>query len=232
MRAGEILGFAGLEGAGVMDVFRVLFGLDMLTGGEVIYQHKKQTVRNPSEAIKLGWGLIPVSRREQGLMIDWSIRKNETLVILDKLLNRLGLIDRSREMHTAQDYIQQLNITTDSLDKRVINLSGGNQQKVVVAKWLATGPKVLILADPTRGVDVGAKAEIYRLCDQLARQGLALLFTSSEVTEIIGLCDRTLAFYKGKVLEEFQRVGTTKAAVMQVIASGAGSKDGAELLPE
>jgi ABC-type sugar transport system ATPase subunit len=165
-------------------------------------------------------------------MIDWSIRKNETLVILDQLLNRLGLIDRSREMHTAQDYIQQLNITTDSLDKRVINLSGGNQQKVVVAKWLATGPKVLILADPTRGVDVGAKAEIYRLCDQLARQGLALLFTSSEVTEIIGLCDRTLAFYKGKVLQEFQRVGTTKAAVMQVIASGAGSKDGIELLPE
>jgi ribose transport system ATP-binding protein len=225
VRAGEILGFAGLEGAGVMDVFRVLFGLDVPASGEVIYQDRKQNVRNPSEAIKLGWGLIPVSRREQGLMIDWSIRRNSTLVILDRLLNRLGLIDRAKEGRAAQDYVKQLNIATDSLDKKVINLSGGNQQKVVVAKWLATGPKLLILADPTRGVDVGAKAEIYRLCDQLARQGLALLFTSSEVTEIIGLCDRTLAFYKGKVLQEFQRSGTTKAAVMQVIASGASGED-------
>jgi ribose transport system ATP-binding protein len=221
VRAGEILGFAGLEGAGVMDVFRVMFGLDSPAGGEVIYQHKKQVVRNPSEAIKIGWGLIPVSRREQGLMLEWSIRKNATLVILDKLLNKIGLIDKPREAHTAQDYVKQLNIATDSLDKKVINLSGGNQQKVVVAKWLATGPKVLILADPTRGVDVGAKAEIYRLCDQLARQGLALLFTSSEVEEIVGLCDRTLAFYKGKILKEFQHSEATKAKVMQVIASGA-----------
>jgi ABC-type sugar transport system ATPase subunit len=111
----------------------------------------------------------------------------------------------------------------------VINLSGGNQQKVVVAKWLATGPKMLILADPTRGVDVGAKAEIYRLCDQLAREGLALLFTSSEVEEIVNLCDRTLAFYKGKVLKEFSQSEATKAKVMQVIASGAESSE--EILP-
>ena len=232
VRAGEILGFAGLEGAGVMDVFSVLFGLESPAGGEVIYQNEKQSVRNPSEAIKLGWGLIPVSRREQGLMLDWSIRKNSTLVILDRLLNRMGLIDRPREARTSQDYIQQLNIATDSLDKKVINLSGGNQQKVVVAKWLATGPKLLILADPTRGVDVGAKAEIYRLCDQLARQGLALLFSSSEVEEIVNLCDRTLAFYKGKVLQEFQGSEATKAAVMQVIASGANGAEQAPAAPQ
>ena len=229
VHAGEILGFAGLEGAGVMDVFNVLFGLTPPSGGEVIYQDKQQTVHTPSEAIKLGWGLIPVSRREQGLMLDWSIRRNSTLVILDHLLNKVGLIDRAREARTAQDYIRQLNIATDSLDKRVINLSGGNQQKVVVAKWLATGPKMLILADPTRGVDVGAKAEIYRLCDQLAREGLALLFTSSEVEEIVNLCDRTLAFYKGKALKEFSHSEATKAKVMQVIASGAESSE--ETLP-
>jgi len=221
LRAGEILGFAGLEGAGVMSVFRVLFGLETPVSGEVIYQTKKQVVRNPSEAIKLGWGLIPVSRREQGLMIDWSIRKNSTLVILDRLLNRIGLIDRPRERTSAEDYIKRLNIATESMEKKVLNLSGGNQQKVVVAKWLATGPKVLILADPTRGVDVGAKAEIYRLCDQLAQQGLALLFTSSELEEIVNLCDRTLAFYKGKILREFEHGEATKATVMQVIASGA-----------
>lgn len=221
VRAGEILGFAGLEGSGVMEVFRALFGLSAPTRGEVLYENIRQNVKNPTEAIKLGWGLIPMSRREQGLMVDWSIRKNETVVILDRLLNRLGLIDRSRERSTAKKYIDQLNIATDSIDKKVINLSGGNQQKVVVAKWLATGPKVLILADPTRGVDVGAKAEIYRLCDQLAKQGLALLFTSSEVDEIVGLCDRTLAFYKGKILHEFTRSESTKSAIMQVIAGGA-----------
>ena len=158
-------------------------------------------------------------------MIDWSIRRNATLVILDRLLNCIGLIDRPKEARTAQDYIKQLNIATDSLDKKVINLSGGNQQKVVVAKWLATGPKLLILADPTRGVDVGAKAEIYKLCDQLARQGLALLFTSSEVEEIVNLCDRTLAFYKGQVVQEFTRSEATKSKVMQVIASGASSSE-------
>lgn len=229
VHAGEILGFAGLEGSGVMDIFEVLFGLALPSSGEIIYQDKKQTVRSPSEAIKLGWGLIPVSRREQGLMLEWSIRRNSTLVILDKLLNKLGLIDRQREKKSAHDYVKQLNIATDSIDKRVINLSGGNQQKVVVAKWLATGPKVLILADPTRGVDVGAKAEIYRLCDQLAHQGLALLFTSSEVDEIVELCDRTLAFYKGKILKEFSRSEATKASVMQVIASGSAGENGNSL---
>ncbi len=225
-RAGEILGFAGLEGAGVENIFRVLFGLDRVTSGEVIYGGQARRVRSPVEALKLGWGLIPANRREQGLMVEWSIRKNTTLVILDKLLNRLGLIDAAADRRTTQDYVGRLNIATDSIDKKVINLSGGNQQKVVVAKWLASGPKLLILDDPTRGVDVGAKSEIYRLCDQLAGQGLALLFTSSEVDEILGLCDRVLAFYKGQVLREFKRGEATKSDLMHVIASGANGNAG------
>jgi ABC-type sugar transport system ATPase subunit len=226
VRAGEILGFAGLEGSGVEDVFRVLFGLEPLTSGEVIYGGQSQRLRSPVEAIKLGWGLIPANRREQGLMINWSVRRNTTLVVLNKLLNRLGLIDATADRRTADDYVRHLNIATDSIDKKVINLSGGNQQKVVVAKWLASGPKILILHDPTRGVDVGAKSEIYRLCDQLAQQGLALLFTSSEVDEILGLCDRVLAFYKGRALREFKRGEATKSDVMHVIASGANGNAG------
>jgi ABC-type sugar transport system ATPase subunit len=153
-------------------------------------------------------------------MTSWSIRRNSSLAVLDKLLDRLGMIDRDRERGLANDYVRKLNVATDSIDKRVINLSGGNQQKVVVAKWLATGPEILILNDPTRGIDVGAKSEIYFLCDELARQGLALLFTSSEIEETIGVCDRILVFHKGRILREFARGEATKADVMHWVAGG------------
>src|SRR5205085_8439568 len=135
------------------------------------------------------------SRREQGLFMDWSIRHNASLVVLGRLVNRLGMIDKAATYALAGDYVRRLNVATDSLDQRVLNLSGGNQQKVLLAKWLAAGPRVLLLNDPTRGVDVGAKREIYHLCGQLARQGLAILFTSSEVEETVGLCDRVLVFH-------------------------------------
>jgi ABC-type sugar transport system ATPase subunit len=220
-RAGEILGFAGLEGSGVDDVFHALFGLDRMTDGEIVYLGQPRRVRSPLQAIRLGLGLIPASRREQGLMMDWSVRRNATLLVLDKLLNRLGLVDAPAARRTTEDYVRRLNVATDTVDKRVVNLSGGNQQKVLLAKWLAAGPKVLILNDPTRGVDVGAKAEIYQLCDQLARQGLAILFTSSEGEEIVGLCDRVLVFYKGKVLKELSRGQAAKAELMHLVAGGA-----------
>jgi ribose transport system ATP-binding protein len=136
------------------------------------------------------------------------------------LLDRLGLIDRGQERKLAAEYTRKLNIATDSLDKRVINLSGGNQQKVVVAKWLATGPEILVLNDPTRGIDVGAKSEIYALCDDLARSGLALLFTSSEIEETLGVSDRILVFYKGRIIREFARGEATKADVMHWVSGG------------
>jgi ABC-type sugar transport system ATPase subunit len=220
VRAGEILGFAGLEGAGVDDVFRVLFGLDRPTGGEVIYRGRSERRRSPYEAIKQGWGLIPANRRDEGLMTSWSIRRNTTLCVLDRLLSRLGLIDGDGERRLTDDYVRRLNVATDGIDKRVVNLSGGNQQKVVVAKWLATGPAILILNDPTRGVDVGAKSEIYALCDRLAREGLALLFTSSEIEETLGVCDRVLVLHRGRVIREFARGAATKADVMRWVAGG------------
>jgi ribose transport system ATP-binding protein len=220
VRAGEILGFAGLEGSGVGEVFRVLFGLTRPTAGQVVYKGRATPPRSPFEAIRQGLALIPANRRDEGLMTSWSIRRNASLAVLDKLLDRLGLIDRSRERGLANEYVRLLNVATDSIDKRVINLSGGNQQKVVVAKWLATGPEILILNDPTRGIDVGAKSEIYALCDELARRGLALLFTSSEIEETIGVCDRILVFHKGRIIREFARGEATKADVMHWVAGG------------
>jgi ribose transport system ATP-binding protein len=220
LRTGEILGLVGLEGSGVEDIFHGLFGVEQLTSGEIIYDGQRQEIRSPVDAARLGWGFIPASRREQGLMMNWSIRRNTTLVILDRLINKLGLIDELADRRTTACYVRRLNIATNSIDKRVIQLSGGNQQKVVLAKWLATQPKVLILNDPTRGIDVGARREVYQLCDQLAQQGLAILFASSEVEETLGLCDRILVLHKGQILREFQRGQTTKTEIIHWMSGG------------
>jgi ribose transport system ATP-binding protein len=218
--AGEILGFAGLEGSGLADVFNVLFGLDKPRSGQVVYKGRNSPPRSPFDAIKQGFALVPANRRDEGLMTSWSVRRNASLAVLDKLLDRLGLIDRTEERKLTNDYVRKLNVATDSIDKRVVNLSGGNQQKIVVAKWLATGPEILILNDPTRGIDVGAKSEIYALCDELARGGLALLFTSSEIEETLGVCDRILVFHKGRIIREFARGEASKADVLHSIAGG------------
>jgi ABC-type sugar transport system ATPase subunit len=221
VRAGEILGFAGLEGSGIDEIFHVLFGLAKPTAGDVVYRGQPGRPTSPFDAIRRGWALVPANRRDEGLMTAWSIRRNATLCVLDRLLDKLGLLDRAAERQLTGDYVRRLNVATDSIDKRVINLSGGNQQKIVVAKWLATGPAILILNDPTRGVDVGAKSEIYALCDELARAGLALLFTSSEIEETLGVCDRILVFHRGRVIREFTRGEADKADVMHWVAGAA-----------
>ena len=217
-RKGEIVGFAGIEGAGVDELFRVLFGLDRLTGGQIVVGGRWRQPKTPGAAIRDGWAMIPESRREQGLMMDWSIARNTTLLVLDKLLGRLGLIDHRAVRTTTGQYVKRLGITADDQDQNVIQLSGGNQQKVLLAKWLATGPAILILNDPTRGVDVGAKWEIYELCQELAMEGMTILLTSSEAEEILGLADRVIVLAKGRVLAEFQRGEITKAELMHAMA--------------
>jgi ABC-type sugar transport system ATPase subunit len=221
LHAGEILGFAGLEGSGIEEIFNVLFGLRTPTAGTLVYSDGRPRAKSPFEAIKHGLALVPANRREEGLMTSWSIRRNTSLPVLDRLLFALGVIDRRGERRLARDYVKQLNIATDSIDKRVINLSGGNQQKVVLAKWMATGPTILLLNDPTRGVDVGAKSEIYNLCGKLAREGLALLFTSSEIEETIGLCDRVMIMYRGRAIREFSKGQASKADVTYWVSGGA-----------
>ena len=217
-RSGEIVGFAGLEGAGVDDLFRVLFGLDPLTSGQIVVRDEPQRPTTPLAAMRRGWALIPESRREQGLMMDWSIARNTTLLVLDKLLSRLGLIDRRQVRATTAHYVERLGIAIAGQDRKVAQLSGGNQQKVMLAKWLATGPAILILNDPTRGVDVGAKAEIHGLCRQLVAQGMTLLVSSSEVEEVLGLADRVLVLSRGKIVHEFQHGSVTKAQLLHAMA--------------
>jgi len=217
-RAGEIVGFAGLEGAGIEELFRALFGLDPLTSGQIVVHGTAQRARTPLAAMRHGFALIPASRREQGLMMDWSIARNAALLIVQKLRNRLGLIDRAQVRAAARQYIERLDITADNESTKVDHLSGGNQQKVLLAKWLARSPSILILNDPTRGVDVGAKQEIYKLCRQLAAEGLTILMTSGEAEEVLGLADRVLVLSKGKILCEFQRGEVTKAELLHAMA--------------
>jgi len=230
LRAGEILGMAGIEGSGVDEVFKVLFGLERPTSGAV--RHAGEELRgrhrasdSPAEAVRRGVGLIPRSRREEGLFLAWPIRKNATILILRELLGRLGLLDRKRERSRTDALLERLHVVTDSREKRVGLLSGGNQQKVVLAKWLAIGPRVLLLHDPTRGVDVGAKAEIYKLCRELAAQGLGILLSSAEIEETLGLSHRVLVLYKGTLVRELERGSGTdpassKASVLEAMMRG------------
>jgi len=223
---GEVLGFAGLSGSGIEDVFKILFGLKK-TRKPFVMVYKGQTItkQTPSDLIKKGWAYIPASRREEGLMLDWSILKNVSLVIIEKLINRFGLLDLGKENRVSRQYISQFSISTDSLQKKANNLSGGNQQKVVLAKWLATNPNLLILNDPTRGIDVGTKQEIYRLMSDWAQKGFTILWTSSEIEEILGMSDRIFVFYKGSFIREFNSKQVLKEEVMRYVLSGEELED-------
>jgi ribose transport system ATP-binding protein len=221
--AGEVLGFAGLEGSGIRDLFHVLFGLDHADGGEVWYQGKAAKVGFSSDAIKIGWGMIPANRRDHGLLMRWSVKENIAVVILRRLQNLLGLVNDRRIEDAAVRYVDRLNIATDSIDKRVLDLSGGNQQKVVLAKWLATEPQLLILDDPTRGIDVGAKHEVYQLISELAARGISILFNSSEIDEVLGLSHRILVMRQGRVIKEFTHADANKADVMRYVSGDIGS---------
>ena len=225
VRKGEVVGFAGLEGSGIRDLFHMLFGLQHADQGEIWYCGTKQNITFSRKAIKAGWGLIPANRRDHGLLMRWSINDNIALVILDKLLNLFGLIVDHRVNKTSIQYINKLNIVTDTPDKIVFQLSGGNQQKVVLAKWLATNPKLLILDDPTRGIDVGAKSEIYILINELSKQGISILFSSSEIDEVIGLSHRILVTRQGRIIKEYSYKEVNKAELMRYVSGDINHKN-------
>jgi len=218
VRKGEVLGFAGLEGSGIRELFHILFGLEHADGGEIWYKGERTRIGFSSDAIKMGWGMIPANRRDHGLLMRWSVQENIALVILRRFLNWIGLVNDRRAKDTAIQYIQKLNIATESPDKKVFDLSGGNQQKVVLAKWLATEPDLLILDDPTRGIDVGAKNEVYHLINELAKEGLSILFNSSEIDEVLGLSNRILVMRQGQIIREFAHQDATKAEVMRYVS--------------
>ena len=217
VRAGEIVGLAGLMGAGRSEVASALFGLEHPTRGRIVLRGTPVHVRSPAHAIALGIGFVPEDRKRQGLVLSASGLHNTSLPILRRL-SRFRWILRTRERSTAREYFDRLRVRTPSLDATVAGLSGGNQQKIVLAKWLAASSQILILDEPTRGVDVGAKAEIHALIGELAARGTAILVISSELPEVISLSDRIVVLRSGRVAGELARQDATEDAVLRLMA--------------
>ncbi|MGD8684336.1 MAG: sugar ABC transporter ATP-binding protein, partial [Chloroflexota bacterium] len=212
VRSGEIVGVAGLVGSGRSETAQCIFGILKPDSGEILVNGQQVRIKSPSQAMGLGIAYVPEDRGTQGLVREMKIRENLSMAILDTL-TRLGFVVKRTERKLGAELIEQLNIIATSEEQVVNKLSGGNQQKVVVGKWLASKPKMLIVDEPTRGVDVGAKAEIHRLMSELAQQGLGILMISSELPEIIGMSDRILVMRRSRLVAEFSRAEATQENV-------------------
>ncbi len=220
VRKGEILGLAGLVGSGRSEIARVLFGADAKSGGEIYLHGKKVTIKNPQDARRHGIGFVLEDRKTEGLLIERSIKENITITDLKRYKKGL-LLDDKKESRAAAEFKEKLLIKTNNLDNPVMSLSGGNQQKVSIAKWMHIEPEVLILDEPTRGVDVGAKSEIYKLIEQLKQQGKAVLVISSEFSEILGLSDRIIVIRRGSVVGEFtQEEIQNDSSILETFSDG------------
>ncbi len=215
VRAGEIVGLAGLVGAGRTELARVLFGLTPADGGEIRLRDRPVKIPSPGAAVRLGVAYVPEDRRRHGVILEMTTAANITLATL-RQISRLGFLDFARERAIAHDYVARLGVKTPSLDAPVGNLSGGNQQKVALARWLVAGPALLILDEPTQGVDVGAKAEIHRLMSELAERGLAVLMISSELPEILGMSDRIVVMRSGAIMGTLERSGATQESILEL----------------
>lgn len=203
-REGEIVGIYGLVGSGRTELARALFGADPIMSGKIYLNGVEVKIKNPRRAIKMGLGLIPEDRREQGLALKLSVKVNVNLPIYRKI-GRLGFIKLSEEKKTAEHYVKVLSIKTPHINQIVANLSGGNQQKVVLAKWLASQSRIFIMDEPTNGIDVGAKQEIYDLINKLAREGAGVVFISSYMPELMAVCDRILVMRDGRIVANLNR---------------------------
>ncbi|HJQ22985.1 MAG TPA: sugar ABC transporter ATP-binding protein [Blastocatellia bacterium] len=212
---GEILGIAGLVGAGRSEVAQAIFGTDPAAGGALRLDGQPLVIRSAEDAIRHGIYLIPEDRRNSGLVIDMSIRENITMPALRRYA-AAGLIQRDRERERAAEMSKRLNVKAPTVEERVGNLSGGNQQKVVLAKWLSLQPRVLIFDEPTRGIDVGAKAEIYALMRSLAREGVAIIMISSDMEEVLGVSDRVAVMHEGRLTGILERAACSEEAIMRL----------------
>jgi rhamnose transport system ATP-binding protein len=220
VRCGEILGLAGLVGSGRTQLAEVLFGLSPADEGEIVVRGQLVRITSPRHAIALGLAYVPEDRRQHGVVLEMSVAANTTLASLG-CVSRYGLIDTTAERAAAATYVEQFRIKTPSVSMEVGALSGGNQQKVALARWLSTGPSVLILDEPTQGVDVGSKAEIHALMQDLAERGLAIIMISSELPEILGMSDRIAVMRGGTIRGVLPREQASQAAILE-LALGAG----------
>ena len=215
VRAGEIVGLAGLVGAGRSELARILFGLTPADAGRIFLRGKAVRINSPSEAVRLGIAYVPEDRRRHGVILEMPVTSNTTLAILRRI-SRVGLLDFQREHEITKAFVKRLGIKTPSLDAPLGQLSGGNQQKVALARWLATEPAVIILDEPTQGVDVGAKAEIHRLMSELAARGLAIIMISSELPEILGMSDQIAVMHSGRIVGVLNRADATQEKVLRL----------------
>jgi ribose transport system ATP-binding protein len=212
---GEILGFAGLVGAGRSEIAKAIVGLDPPPAEEIFLAGEKIPVVKPRDAIEHGICLVPENRRTEGLIVEMSVRENVTLPSLRRL-SHLGLVQGKREREVTAQQVEVLKVKTPGPETQVMNLSGGNQQKIVLGKWLARQPRVMILDEPTRGIDVGAKAEIYRLMRELAGQGTVIVMISSDMEEILNVSDRVAVMHEGEITGVLERADCTEQNVMQL----------------
>ncbi len=212
VHAGEVVALAGLVGAGRTEIARCIFGADAWSAGEMSMDGKAFVPRAPGDAIKAGIGFVTEDRKDQGVILTRPLRENVSLASLGQV-SRGGFIGRGAEVRNAEASVKRLRVRTPSVEQRVGNLSGGNQQKVVIAKWLQTPLKLLILDEPTRGIDVGAKREIYQIMNELAAQGVAILMISSELPEVLGMADRILVIRDGRIAGELSRAEATQEKV-------------------
>jgi ABC-type sugar transport system ATPase subunit len=217
IRPGEIVGFAGLVGSGRSEIAQAIFGLDKNATGSVDVAGVPMKLGTTREALRRGIGLVPEDRKRQGLVLMMGCRKNFSLAMLDRL-KRLGMLDHARERREAAAFFDKLRVKTATLDTPVETLSGGNQQKVVLAKWLGRGGKILIVDEPTRGVDVGTKAAIHQIITDLARQGVAVMLISSEMPEVLRLSTRILIMREGRLAGELPAATATQDKLLRLMA--------------
>ena len=219
LRRGEILGIAGLVGSGRTELARCLFGADPRTAGTVTVDGKPVSINSPRDAIAAGIGLVPEDRKQQALFLDLAVRENLSITALGKLL-RLGFVRADSERALMEQYRAALNIRMANGEQKVKNLSGGNQQKVVLARWLALEPRILIVDEPTRGIDVGAKAEVHQLLHDMAMQGIAIIAISSELPEVLAISDRIITMHGGRISGEIGRDEATEQKLMSLMTTG------------
>ncbi len=222
VKRGEIVGFAGLMGAGRTEVARAIFGADPIDSGEIYVAGKRVHIKSPSDAVRHGIGYLSEDRKRYGLTLGMDVEANIVLASFYRFLNRLGFVDRVRTRATAEQLVQTLSIKTPSLQQKAKNLSGGNQQKLVIAKWLTADTTVLIFDEPTRGIDVGAKSEIYKLLNELARQGKSIIMISSELPEILRMSHRIIVMCEGRITGELDAADATQEKIMQFATQRGG----------
>lgn len=213
LHRGEVLGFAGLIGAGRSETMQLLFGANKLESGEIYVDGELKKIKGPQDAIKAGIGLCPEDRKEQGLVLGRSIKDNLTMPILD-VIARKGVLNKNKEIQLSKKAVDKYRIKTHSIDKIVRELSGGNQQKVILGRWMLADLKVLILDEPTKGIDVGAKAEIYQMVCDLAREGLGIIFISSELPEVINVCDNVIVMKEGTITGRLTREEMSEEGIL------------------